>query len=279
MNTAVAAPVLAARGLGWVVGGAVILADVDLDVQAGELLAVIGPNGAGKSTLLHLLSGVRRPTSGTVELDGRDVTRAPAANRARYGLGRTFQTSSLFGGLSARENVRLAVQSGRPGPLSVLRGAQGRAELAEADALLEQVRMTHRAEIAAGELSHGDKRKLEIAIALARKPSVLLLDEPMAGVSVEDVPPLVELIGGLRAGPVSELASSPINTAAPRTRPTSVSEEAAVSVVMVEHHMDVVLGLADRVAVLHHGRLLAVGSPAEVTSDETVQQAYLGEEL
>ena len=253
MSTAVAAPALAARGLGWVVGGAVILADVDLAVQAGELLAVIGPNGAGKSTLLHLLSGVRRPTSGTVELDGRDVTRAAAAARARYGLGRTFQTSSLFGGLSARENVRLAVQSGRPGPLSVLRGGQGRAELAEADALLEQVRMTHRATVAAGELSHGDKRKLEIAIALARKPSVLLLDEPMAGVSVEDVPPLVELVDGLRGG--------------------------GTSVVMVEHHMDVVLGLADRVAVLHHGRLLAVGSPDEVTADETVQQAYLGEEL
>jgi branched-chain amino acid transport system ATP-binding protein len=135
----------------------------------------------------------------------------------------------------------------------VLRGAQGRAELAESDALLEQVRMTHRAMATAGELSHGDKRKLEIAIALARRPSVLLLDEPMAGVSVEDVPPLVELIGGLRT--------------------------AGVSVGMVEHHMDVVLGLADRVAVLHHGSLLAVGSPAEVTADATVQQAYLGEEL
>jgi branched-chain amino acid transport system ATP-binding protein len=135
----------------------------------------------------------------------------------------------------------------------VFRGAQGREELGEADALLEQVRMAHRATATAGELSHGDKRKLEIAIALARRPSVLLLDEPMAGVSVEDVPPLVELIGGLRA--------------------------AGVSVGMVEHHMDVVLGLADRVAVLHHGRLLAVGSPAEVTADATVQQAYLGEEL
>jgi branched-chain amino acid transport system ATP-binding protein len=251
--TATAAPVLAARGLGWVVGGAVILADVDLDVRDGELLAIIGPNGAGKSTLLHLLSGVRHPTSGTVELGGRDVTRASAAARARHGLGRTFQTSSLFGGLSARENVRLAVQSRRAGPLSVLRGAQGRAELAESDALLEQVRMTHRSGATAGELSHGDKRKLEIAIALARRPSVLLLDEPMAGVSVEDVPPLVELVGGLRA--------------------------AGVSVGMVEHHMDVVLGLADRVAVLHHGSLLAVGSPAEVTADATVQQAYLGEEL
>ena len=243
--------VLAAHELGWVVGGAVILSEVTVDVRDGEVLGVIGPNGAGKSTLLNLLSGVRRPTSGRVELGGRDVTRSSVADRARLGMGRTFQTSSLFGGLPARENVRLAVQSRRSRPLSLFAGAQGRAELAEADELLEQVRMTHRAATTAGELSHGDKRKLEIALALARRPSVLLLDEPMAGVSVEDVPALVELIGGLG--------------------------ECGVSVCMVEHHMDVVLGLADRVAVLHHGRLLAVGSPAAVTADAGVQSAYLGE--
>jgi branched-chain amino acid transport system ATP-binding protein len=245
--------VLAAHDLSWAVGGAVIVDGVGLDVRAGELLAVIGPNGAGKSSLLHLLSGVRRPTRGRVELAGRDVTRAAPARRARLGLGRTFQTSSLFGGLSARENVRLARQSRGRAPLSVLRAAGRRAELAEADALLDRVRMGHRADVTAGELSHGDKRKLEIALALAREPAVLLLDEPMAGVSVEDVPALVELVGGLRAD--------------------------GVGVCMVEHHMDVVLGLADRVAVLHHGRLLAVGSPAEVTADATVQSAYLGEEL
>lgn len=246
-------PVLAAHDLGWTVGGAVILTGVTLDVAPGELLGVIGPNGAGKSTMLHLLSGVRRPSAGRVELAGRDVTRASVAARARHGLGRTFQTSSLFAGLPARENVRLAVQSARSRPLSLLRGAQGRAELAEADALLERVRMGHRADVLAGGLSHGDKRKLEIALALARRPSVLLLDEPMAGVSAEDVPALVELVGGLR--------------------------DAGVGVCMVEHHMEVVLGLADRIAVLHHGRLLAVGSPDEVTADATVQQAYLGEEL
>lgn len=244
--------VLAARELSWAVGGAVILDRIDLELRAGELLAIIGPNGAGKSSLLNLLSGVRRPTVGRVELGGRDVTRFPAARRARLGLGRTFQTSSLFAGLPARENVRLAVQSRGPAPLSVLRGP-GRRDQATADTLLDRVRMAHRAGTSAGELSHGDKRKLEIAVALARQPSVLLLDEPMAGVSVEDVPALVELIGGLRAD--------------------------GVAVAMVEHHMDVVLGLADRVAVLHHGALLAVGSPAEVTADATVQSAYLGEEL
>ncbi|WP_461022171.1 ABC transporter ATP-binding protein [Thalassiella azotivora] len=244
---------LAAQGVGWTVGGARILDDVTLEVRTGEILAVIGPNGAGKSTLLHMMSGVRRPTTGRVLLDGRDVTRRSAADRARRGLGRTFQTSSLFDGLTARENVRLGVQSRGRSPLSPLRPALSAGALAEADELLARVGMTGRGDAGAGELSHGDRRKLEVAVALARRPRVLLLDEPMAGVSVEDVPALTDLVAGLRAD--------------------------GVSVCMVEHHMDVVLGLADRVAVLHHGALLSVGTPAEVTADPTVQQAYLGEEL
>jgi branched-chain amino acid transport system ATP-binding protein len=244
---------LAAHGLGWTVGGAQILEDITLALHTGELLAVIGPNGAGKSTLLHLFSGVTRPTTGRVELGGQDVTRLSPAARARLGLGRTFQTSSLFDGLSAVENVRLAVQSRHPGPLSPFRRAVSAADLAEALELLDRVGMAHRADRSAGVLSHGDRRKLEIAVALARRPHVLLLDEPMAGVSVEDVPGLVDLVGGLR--------------------------DDGVTVCMVEHHMDVVLGLADRVAVLHHGSLLAIGTPAQVTADPTVQQAYLGEEL
>jgi branched-chain amino acid transport system ATP-binding protein len=245
--------VLAATGLGWTVGGARILTDVTLGVDAGEVLAVIGPNGAGKSTLLHLLSGVRRATTGRVELAGRDVTRSSPAARARLGLGRTFQTSSLFDGLSALENVRLAVQSRHRRPLNPLRAAAGPADVRESEDLLDRVGMRHNASRSAGVLSHGDRRKLEVAVALARHPRVLLLDEPMAGVSVEDVPGLVDLVAGLR--------------------------QDGVAVVMVEHHMDVVLGLADRVAVLHHGGLLAAGTPAEVTADATVQQAYLGEEL
>lgn len=245
--------VLAAHDLGWTVGGATILEGITLALRAAELLAVIGPNGAGKSTLLHLFSGVTRPTSGSVELGGRDVTRASAAARARAGLGRTFQTSSLFDGLQAVENVRMAVQSRHRGALSMVRPAASAADVGESRELLERVRMGHRADVLAGELSHGDRRKLEIAVALARRPEVLLLDEPMAGVSVEDVPDLVDLVGGLRSD--------------------------GVSVCMVEHHMDVVLGLADRVAVLHHGALLAVGTPDEVTADPVVQQAYLGEEL
>lgn len=245
--------VLAARGVGWTVGGATILDDVTLSVHEQELLAVIGPNGAGKSSLLNVFSGVLRPTRGVVELGGRDVTTAGAARRSRMGLGRTFQTSSLFNGLEAAENVRLALQSRARSPLHPLRAAATPAQRSQAGSLLERVAMSHRGGELAGALSHGDRRKLEVAVALARQPSVLLLDEPMAGVSVEDVPELVALIGSLRRD--------------------------GVSVVMVEHHMDVVLGLADRVAVLHHGRLLAVGTPAEVTADAEVQSAYLGEAL
>lgn len=241
-----------AHGVGWQVGGARILEDISISVGAGELLGIIGPNGAGKSSLVNILSGVRRPTRGRVVLDGRDVSRLGATARARRGLARSFQTSALFDGLSAGENVRLAIQASRPGGLS-LRPAARAAAPGQVEALLERVRMPGRAAVPAGGLSHGDRRKLELAMALASEPTVLLLDEPMAGVSAEDVDGLTTIIGEVR--------------------------DAGVAVLMVEHHMHVVLGLADRVAVLHHGRLLACGSADDVTSDAQVQQAYLGEAL
>ena len=242
-----------AHGVGWQVGGARILEDISISVGAGELLGVIGPNGAGKSSLVHILSGVRRPTRGRIVLDGRDVSRLGATARARRGLARSFQTSALFDGLSAGENVRLAIQASRPGGLSLVRPAARAAAPGQVEALLERVRMPGRTAVPAGGLSHGDRRKLELAMALASEPTVLLLDEPMAGVSAEDVDGLTAIIGEVR--------------------------DAGVAVLMVEHHMHVVLGLADRVAVLHHGRLLACGSADEVTSDAEVQQAYLGEAL
>ena len=241
-----------AHGVGWQVGGARILEDISISVGAGELLGIIGPNGAGKSSLVNILSGVRRPTRGRIVLDGRDVSRLGATARARRGLARSFQTSALFDGLSAGENVRLAIQASRPGGLS-LRPAARAAAPGQVEALLERVRMPGRAAVPAGGLSHGDRRKLELAMALASEPTVLLLDEPMAGVSAEDVDGLTTIIGEVR--------------------------DAGVAVLMVEHHMHVVLGLADRVAVLHHGRLLACGSADDVTSDAQVQQAYLGEAL
>lgn len=242
-----------AHGVGWQVGGARILEDISISVGAGELLGIIGPNGAGKSSLVNILSGVRRPTRGRVVLDGRDVSRLGATARARRGLARSFQTSALFDGLSAGENVRLAIQASRPGGLSLVRQAARAAAPGQVEALLETVRMPGRAAVPAGGLSHGDRRKLELAMALASEPTVLLLDEPMAGVSAEDVDGLTTIIGEVR--------------------------DAGVAVLMVEHHMHVVLGLADRVAVLHHGRLLACGSADDVTSDAQVQQAYLGEAL
>jgi branched-chain amino acid transport system ATP-binding protein len=239
--------------VGWTVGGAVILADISLKIGKGELLAVIGPNGAGKSTLVNMISGASTPSSGRILLDGRDVTKLPVRSRARAGIGRTFQTSSLFGGLTSLQNVCFALQSATSAPLNPLRRAVNAAILEQGRALLDRVGMGSRATWSTAALSHGDKRKLELAVAMARQPQVLLLDEPMAGVSMEDVPGLVQLIADLN--------------------------QQGVTVCMVEHHMHVVLGLADRIAVLHHGRLLAVGSPAEVMADETVKRAYLGDAL
>jgi branched-chain amino acid transport system ATP-binding protein len=244
--------VIAAAGVGWRIGGARILEDITLEVGVGELLGIIGPNGAGKSSLVNILSGVTRPSDGRVTLGEDDVTRLSATKRARRGLARSFQTSALFDGLSARENVRLAIQAAGPAPFSPFRAA-GIVGGDRIDDLLARVRMPGKGQTLARDLSHGDRRKLELAMALASDPKVLLLDEPMAGVSAEDVDGLTEIIGDVR--------------------------DSGVSVAMVEHHMHVVLGLADRVAVLHHGQLLAVGSPTEVTSDERVQQAYLGEAL
>ncbi|MGN6752349.1 MAG: ABC transporter ATP-binding protein [Intrasporangium sp.] len=241
-----------ATAVGWRVGGARILDDVCLSVGAGELLGIIGPNGAGKSSLVNILSGVRRPTTGRIALGDRDVTRTSATKRARMGLARSFQTSALFDGLTAGENVRLAIQASGERPFSPFRRAAGDGA-EQIDALLTRVRMPGRAGTLARDLSHGDRRKLELAMALASDPSVLLLDEPMAGVSAEDVDGLADIIGEVR--------------------------DRGVAVAMVEHHMHVVLGLADRVAVLHHGQVLATGSPDEVTADERVQQAYLGEAL
>jgi branched-chain amino acid transport system ATP-binding protein len=216
---------------------------------------VIGPNGAGKTTLFNLMSGLLRPTSGSIELDGVDVTRQPPFRRTRAGLGRTFQVSNVFPLLPALENVRLAAEAALGGTMRIWRRANGVREAVDrAVWALGRVGLGGREAVLAGSLSHGDKRKLELAMLLAGTPRVLLLDEPMAGVSVEDVPELVELI-------------------------RSVHRDEGKTVLMVEHHMEVVPGLAQRIAVMHHGSLLAVGTPDEIMRNPTVQQAYLGEPL
>jgi len=249
-----ASPILATRDLGLVIGGATIVAGVGLEVREGELLGVIGPNGAGKTTLFNLVSGLLRPTSGSVELDGADITAEPPARRARAGIGRTFQVSNVFPLLSVHENVRLAAEAALGGTMRLWRLADRVEEArARAGSALERVGLASRSPLPAGLLSHGDKRKLEVAMVLAGNARVILLDEPMAGVSMEDVDELVELIRSVHAD--------------------------GRTVLMVEHHMEVVTGLAERIAVLHNGELLAVDTPESIMRNETVQRAYLGEPL
>ncbi|MFJ1538301.1 ABC transporter ATP-binding protein [Micromonospora chalcea] len=246
---------LATRGLTWRIGEVAIVDSVYLDLAPGEFLGVIGPNGAGKTSLFNLITGLRRPTEGTVLLDGADITALPPHRRARLGLGRTFQASSVFGSLTVRENVRLAVQAHRGGSMKLWRRAAADREVAAAaDAALDRVGLHHRGTALAGTLAHGEKRKLEIALLLAGEPRVMLLDEPMAGVSAEDVPELVSVI-------------------------KSLTGDSGRAVLMVEHHMDVILELADRIAVMHHGALLACDTPDTVMANATVQEAYLGEAL
>jgi len=248
-------PILATRNLGLDIGGAKIVVDVSLEVAEGELLGIIGPNGAGKTSLFNLLSGLYRPTTGRIELSGRDITRDATFRRTRAGLGRTFQVSSVFPLLSVFENVRLAAEAALGGTLRLWRHAAGvRRATDAARASLARVGLDGRSRQTAGSLAHGDKRRLELAMLLAADPPVIMLDEPMAGVSAENVPELVELI-------------------------RSVHEQEEKTVLMVEHHMEVVTGLAQRIAVMHHGALLAVGTPEQIMANQTVQSAYLGEAL
>ncbi|MEV6972370.1 ABC transporter ATP-binding protein [Kitasatospora sp. NPDC093806] len=248
------APVLRTVGLGWSVRGVPIVEDVSFSVSEGEFIAFIGPNGAGKTSLFNLISGIYPATHGRLELDGADITAEPVHARARRGLGRTFQTSSLWPGMTVADHVRLAAQAAA-GPRASYRlwrrADRYREQVAET---LERTELTHRADTLASALSHGEKRKLELAVLLVSDPRLILLDEPMAGVSAEEVPALTALI-------------------------RSVHRDLGRTVLMVEHHMDVLLDLADRLAVMHHGTLLALDAPDAVMADATVQQAYLGEAL
>lgn len=246
------APVLRLAGVCWSVGGATVVDDVSFEVREGEFLAFIGPNGAGKTSLFNLVSGLVRAVAGSIALDGADVTAQGAAARARRGLGRTFQTSSLWPSMTVADHVRLAAQAAGGGSYRVWRRAAGYG--AKVAGVLERTGLAHRADAVAGALSHGEKRKLELAVLLVGEPRLMLLDEPMAGVSAEEVPSLTALI-------------------------RSLHRDEGRTVLMVEHHMDVLLGLADRLAVMHHGTLLALDTPRAVMADATVQSAYLGEAL
>jgi branched-chain amino acid transport system ATP-binding protein len=250
-----AQPLLATRQLGLDIGGATIVADVSLEVAEGEFLGIIGPNGAGKTSLFNLLSGLYRPTSGRIELDGRDVTRDAPYRRSAAGLGRTFQISSVFPRLSVLENARLAAEAAIGGTMRIYRRASGfRAAVERARVALERVGLTGREQVPAGALAHGDKRKLELAMVLAGEPRVIMLDEPMAGISADEVPALVGLI-------------------------KRVQQEDKKTVLMVEHHISVITDVAERIAVMHQGQLLAIDTTDSILRNEQVQAAYLGEPL
>jgi branched-chain amino acid transport system ATP-binding protein len=228
-------------------GGLVALDGVSLKISEGERRALIGPNGAGKTTLINILAGKIPATGGAVRLGGQDITRLRSWQRARLGLAHVYQRSELFSPLSARENVALAVAA-RRGPYRVFR-APPRSEYAEADAMLGRVGLAGREGVVVRALSHGERRQLELAVALAQRPRVLLLDEPTAGMSPVETARITELVAGL---------------------------DRALTILIVEHDMDVVFRLADRVTVLHEGRVIADGTAADVRGDVRVHDVYLG---
>ena len=247
-----AEPLLTARGLTKAYGALKATDSLSLDVVRGEIHAVIGPNGAGKTTAIRQLSGEVASDQGTIHLDGRDITRQPVHERARLGLARSFQITSVFGGFTAEDNVAMAVQAHDGHSFRFWRDARSDPGLREpARRTLEQVGLGGRGGVIARNLAHGEQRQLEIAMALATDPSLLLLDEPMAGMGADEANRMVALLGGLKE---------------------------QVAILLVEHDMDAVFALADRVTVLVSGREVATGSPDVIRADPLVREAYLGED-
>ena len=237
------------------IGGAKILDGISLSVYQNETLGIIGPNGAGKTSFFNLLSGIRKPSRGQIFIGDINVTDLAPHERAKAGIARTFQTSSVFVNLTCLENVRIAAQAANGRSMNLTKNAYKFSEVvAQAQECLEKVGLRNYAMQRAGALSHGDKRRLEIAIVLASKSDIVLLDEPMAGMSVENVPELVEIIRSL----------------------ATIHKK---TVLIVEHHMEVILGLADRIAVLNYGELLVCDTPQNVINNPIVQSAYIGESL
>lgn len=246
-------PILQLRGLCKSFGDTEIIRGVDLDVAGGERRALIGPNGAGKSTLFHLISGNLGATAGTVAFQGRDITGWAPQRVNRLGLARSFQITNIFPKLTVFENVRLAVMRQHPQPTAFWRRVDRLPAVREAtDRLLEQVRLHSRAETLAGGLSYSEQRSLEIAMTVASDPQLILLDEPMAGMSSEETDYTLHLIREVTAGR---------------------------ALLIVEHDMDVVFRLADRISVLVYGQVIATGTPEEIRQHRGVREAYLGEEV
>ncbi|HEX8663426.1 MAG TPA: ABC transporter ATP-binding protein [Beijerinckiaceae bacterium] len=246
------APILRVEGLGKRFGGFTALSDVTADFSPGRLTAIIGPNGAGKSTFFNLISGSLTPSEGRILFEGRDITGEPQHRFAHLGIAKSFQITNLFPQLSVLENVRVAAQAMRSRFDIWTRRESYRDLVERAEALLATVGLAARRHEPVESLAHGDQRSLEIAVALACDPRLLLLDEPTAGMSPEEARAMMDLILRLN-----------------RER----------TVILVEHRMKLVMGISDRILVLHHGRLLAEGAPDEIRAHEEVRRVYLGQSV
>ncbi|WP_077002601.1 ABC transporter ATP-binding protein [Variovorax sp. KK3] len=247
---------LETRGLTVRFGGHVAVNDVSCSFAPGTLTAIVGPNGAGKTTYFNLISGQLKATAGTVSLDGQPLAGLSASARTRAGLGRAFQLTNLFPNLTVLENVRLAVQASQAGPHR--RGlnlwsiwSDHRALVERADRILSEVALKAKEHATVASLPHGDQRKLEVALLMALEPKVFMFDEPTAGMNTAEAPVILDLIRALK-------------------------KDRSKTILLVEHKMDVVRELADRIIVLHNGQLVADGEPAEVIASPVVQEAYLG---
>ena len=245
-------PLLECRGLVRRFGALVAVDDIDLAVEPGEIRAVIGPNGAGKSTVFNLITSVLKPSAGQVIFAGEDVTGMPVHQVAQKGIARTFQLCHIFPALTVRENVRIAAQA-RDGRRWQFLGGGGvlNRSASAADDAIGRMRLTRLADATAAMLSHGDQRLLEIAMAIAQKPRLLMLDEPTQGLSIEETGRAVQILKDMLAA-------------------------GDLSVLLVEHDMEVVFKLADNITVLHRGRVIADGAPAAVRASAEVRSAYLG---
>jgi branched-chain amino acid transport system ATP-binding protein len=234
-------------------GGLVAVADVSMEVRARSLHSIIGPNGAGKTTFFNLLSGNLKPTSGRVIFRGRDITDLPAHRTAHLGIGRSFQITNVFPNLTVHENVRLAAQALGSDNFKFWRDHRHFDAYQErARRVIDQVGLTAESDMPARALPHGGKRKLELAILLAADPELLLLDEPTAGMAREEIPMLMNVIEEIQA-------------------------QTEKTIMLVEHKMDLVMNVSDWITVMHHGRVLAEGTPEGIAANEIVQSAYLGE--